>query len=400
MMKYFTDSLAGLFVLIIAFSYSIFFILQTGIGIQTTGSELKYFSGGLTVVSVGLFLFDGGSINNILRRNSMLVCALVTLLFYFTGILYGLPNRHYDSYFLAMGVNFIPGVLTAVWMLQYDNMLEKLERGLIPFIVLYSVILAKVVFTANIGLNMDQTFSETVMSYQSISYYSAYALGFTLYVVTSDHYPLVLRRVMLAIGAVQLLMAIMGGGRGAFILCVILLFYFGSKQMSWKKLIAVAMIVLAGFYIISLFFSENPVFQLGFNRIFNFFNNTEAISHDIRWIRWHKALDSFYASPVIGHGLGSVFYEVGFYSHNIFTDILCEGGVILMCVVAVVLYRFVRDSFYLIRCDNRYEIILLIFLCSFIMCLFSGYYLAETGIWLSITYILGKTYIIENEEYA
>lgn len=400
MPKYCADSLVGLFVLIVAFSYSIFFILQTGMGVQTLGSELKYFSGGLTVVSLFLFLFDGKSINRILRRNALLICALVTLLFYTTRIFYVTPNTQYDSYFLAMGVNFIPGVLTAIWMLQYDDMLEKIERGLIPFIVLYTTILAKVVFTANIGLNMEQTFSETVMSYQSISYYSAYALGFTLYVVTSDHYPLVLRRAMLVLGAVQLLMAIMGGGRGAFILCVILLAYFGSKQMSWKKLIAVGIIIFAGFYIISLFLSENPVFQLGFNRIFNFFNNSEAISHDLRWIRWHKALDSFYVSPIIGHGLGSVFYEIGFYSHNIFTDILCEGGIILMGVISVVLFRFVKDSFYLIRFDSRYEIILLIFLCSFVMCLFSGYYLAETGVWLSITYILGRVYILRNEEYV
>ena len=63
--------------------------------------------------------------------------------------------------------------------------------------------------------------------------------------------------------------------------------------------------------------------------VYSIFGNTEAIGTDNRWIRWNLAWNAFTKSPVFGHGLGSVFYEVGFYSHNIFTDMLCEGGVVL-----------------------------------------------------------------------
>ena len=399
MRDYLKDTLIGLYVLMIAFSYSIFFIIQAGFGLQANGSGLKIFSGIIAIVSVCLFLFDGKNINPVVKRKSVIVCIIITALFYFTRVLYGYLDKNYESYFLSMGVNFIPAILTGTWMVQYNDIATKLERGLIPFIILYTFILANIVFNARIGVNMNETFSQTVLSYQSISYYSAYALGFTLYVMTCDNYPILIRRIIIGFGLIQLLMAIMGGGRGAFILCIVFLLYFGSKQMSWKNLLFIAVIIFIGFNIVSSFLNNNQVFQLGFNRIFNFFNSTEAMTHDLRWVRWHRALDAFYLSPIIGHGIGGVFYEVGFYSHNIFTDLLCEGGIILTIIFAIVLIVFLKDIVQLIQKDSKYEILMLIFLCSFVMCLFSGYYLAEGGMWLAVSYILGKSYILKYEEY-
>ena len=69
---------------------------------------------------------------------------------------------------------------------------------------------------------------------------------------------------------------------------------------------------------------------------------------------------------------------------------LCEGGVVLFLIFIFVLMKFIRASQILITEDYRNEIIVIVFLCSFVMNSFSGYYLSDTGIWLSLTYVLCK----------
>lgn len=80
-----------------------------------------------------------------------------------------------------MGVRFIPAILTGMYMLSHDDIMEKIERALLPFILLYTLTLASVAFTANIGVNIGQTFSTDFLDYQSISYYSIFAFGFSMY---------------------------------------------------------------------------------------------------------------------------------------------------------------------------------------------------------------------------
>ena len=234
---------------------------------------------------------------------------------------------------------------------------------------------------------MNQTFNTDFLSYQSISYYSIFAFGFTMYLIARcrDSYTHWGRYVLIVLSILQVIVTIMAGGRGAFVLGCVFILYFSLKHISLAKLFSYGIIAIVALILINEILSNNEIFKMGFNRIFNFFGNAEAIGTDNRWIRC-----AFLESPILGHGLGSVFYEVGFYSHNIFTDMLCEGGVILMLIFIFLLLKFIRASRALIAENYRNEIVVIIFLCSFIMSSFSGYYLSDTGIWLSLTYVLYK----------
>lgn len=293
-----------------------------------------------------------------------------------------------------MGVRFIPAVLTGMYMLSHDDIMKKVEYALLPFILLYTITLASVAFTANIGVNIAQTFNTDFLNYQSISYYSIFAFGFNMYLIVqcSNSYTRYRRYILIALAILQVIITIMAGGRGAFVLGCVFTLYFALKHITFSKLISYILIGLAVLLTINAILSDNEIFKMGFERIFNFFGNTEAIGTDNRWIRWNLAWNAFTKSPVFGHGLGSVFYEVGFYSHNIFTDMLCEGGVVLFLIFIFVLMKFIRASQILITEDYRNEIIVIVFLCSFVMNSFSGYYLSDTGIWLSLTYVLCKTH--------
>lgn len=392
MLKYLKDISSGFFILVVAFSYSIYFVIATFLGIPQEGVVFRLYSGILAVVVAFVFFL---SIHRIPRRiyiGGLLLCAIIILLYFSTRCFYDEVNNRYTSYFLSMGVRFIPAVLTGMYMLSHDDIMKKVEYALLPFILLYTITLASVAFTANIGVNIAQTFNTDFLNYQSISYYSIFAFGFNMYLIVqcSNSYTRYRRYILIALAILQVIITIMAGGRGAFVLGCVFTLYFALKHITFSKLISYILIGLAVLLTINAILSDNEIFKMGFERIFNFFGNTEAIGTDNRWIRWNLAWNAFTKSPVFGHGLGSVFYEVGFYSHNIFTDMLCEGGVVLFLIFIFVLMKFIRASQILITEDYRNEIIVIVFLCSFVMNSFSGYYLSDTGIWLPLTYVLCK----------
>ena len=392
MLKYLKDISSGFFILVVAFSYSIYFVIATFLGIPQEGVVFRVYGRQFAVVVAFVFFL---SIHRIPRRiyiGGLLLCAIIILLYFSTRCFYDEVNNRYTSYFLSMGVRFIPAVLTGMYMLSHDDIMKKVEYALLPFILLYTITLASVAFTANIGVNIAQTFNTDFLNYQSISYYSIFAFGFNMYLIVqcSNSYTRYRRYILIALAILQVIITIMAGGRGAFVLGCVFTLYFALKHITFSKLISYILIGLAVLLTINAILSDNEIFKMGFERIFNFFGNTEAIGTDNRWIRWNLAWNAFTKSPVFGHGLGSVFYEVGFYSHNIFTDMLCEGGVVLFLIFIFVLMKFIRASQILITEDYRNEIIVIVFLCSFVMNSFSGYYLSDTGIWLSLTYVLCK----------
>ena len=390
MFNYLKEISIGFFILIVAFSYSIYFIISTLLGIPQEGVAFRLYSGILAVITVCVFFSSIRQIPGHIFISGLMVCATIVLLYFSTRCFYIEVNNRYSSYFLSMGVRFIPAILTGIYMLSRDDIMKKIERALLPFILLYTLTLASVAFTAKAGVNMSDTFNTAFLNYQSISYYSIFAFGFNMYLLMrcGDSYTLFGRYALITLAILQVIITIMSGGRGAFVLGCVFTFYYALKHISFGKLISYVSIGLGVLLIIDSFLSDNEVFNMGFNRIFNFFSNAEAIGTDNRWIRWNLAWDAFVESPVFGHGLGSVFYEVGFYSHNIFTDMLCEGGVILVLIFVFLLARFIQASRMLIAEDYRNEIIVIVFFCSFVMNTFSGYYLSETGIWMSLTYVL------------
>lgn len=386
----FKEVSSGFFVLLIAFSYSIFFISQTALGLKAgEGSLFQVYSGLLAIVVFVMYLLSLKSIPGKASMAALLCCCTIVVLYYATQLQYGYLNKRYFAYFLSTGVRFIPAVLMGTIMLKDSKILEKIESALLPFVIFYTLALGQVVFTAKIGVNVGSTFNtEGGLSYQSISYYSIFAFGFTMYLISNGMHSNIKRKFLIALAITQVIMCIMSGGRGAFVLGVVFCVYFGLKAGSLRNLVKYLILVLFFIIIIHIVFADNAVFQQGFNRIFNFFGEEKAMENDNRWIRWGLAFDAFLDSPLWGHGLGSVFYEVGFYSHNIFTDLLCEGGIIFEGLFIFMLIRFYNISKRLIRIDSRYEILVIIFLCSFIMLCFSGYYLSESGMWIAMTYIL------------
>lgn len=384
--------------LIVAFSYSIYFIGQAAFGLPTTGIYFQTYSGLLAIISVFLFVANRHNIPLRAFNNVLVISVSVVVLFYITRFFYDKVDVRYEAYFLSMGVRFVPALLAGTVMLKSNLYLRSMEKAMLPFVLFYTVVLAKVIFSAKIGVNIGASFNlEGGMNYQNMSYYSIFAFGMTLYMFSYGHFGTFLRYAILVLAFLQVIMTLMTGGRGAFVLAIIFAMYFGTRKFSMSRIVLYVIITVVLCVILQTLLTHNAVMAQGMGRIMNFFNSSNSVMNDNRWVRWGLAWDAFLDSPICGHGLGSVFYKVGFYSHNILTDILCEGGIVLLIFFIILLLKFYKCSKYLIKKDARYIILTIIFLCSFVSLLFSGYYLANSGLWFALAYILNKYTIVRSQ---
>ena len=105
----------------------------------------------------------------------------------------------------------------------------------------------------------------------------------------------------------------------------------------------------------------------------------------------HRAISAFQESPIIGNGLGSIWWKLGFYSHNIVTDLLVESGIIGTFIIGLImircLIRIARDSR-----KNRISLFLfIVFLGAITEVTFSGYWLSASKLFLIYGYVYATT---------
>ncbi|MCD8284744.1 MAG: O-antigen ligase family protein [Prevotellaceae bacterium] len=412
MIKELRDIAIGFFILAVAYSASLYGIILSYLNFNTGSIILRCY---YLAMAAGVLLYFFTVADKISLKpfvNTFLIGVVVAILYYFARFHYmSIPihsylesntnvqatNTAYYRNFFWILVHFIPSITMGALMLKDNAVLQKMEKALLPFMLLYTIALAKVIFSARISYSIGATFHDlSTMNYQMLSYYSMFAFGMTLYLICNRSYPKLFLVVMTALAALQLVMALTAGGRGAFVLGIVFCLYFGLTRLSVRRLILYLLLIGIVALVIQRLVISNDVFNLGYERIMNFFSNTENYRTDNRWLRWTLSYESFATSPIIGHGLGSVFYEVGYYSHNIFLDILCEGGLVLLSIFAFVMYRLgylLRKS---IKYDRRNELLLVLFLCSFINLCFSNYYLGESAIWLAVSYVLNRGQSFKN----
>lgn len=386
-MKKLKEYLSGLFILLVAFGSILYFLSMETLGVGRNQSLYHAYS---MVVGMGAVIYFIKHQKNVARKYVIraysmilfvIVCYLVTRLFY------TYDNSLYSSVMIVMLAHFVPCVLMGVGMLGDSKALERIHNALPLFVIVLTIVLVRSIMTVELGANLNETFESESVNYQTLSYYSIYCYGFSLYLFVYETKSKICRLVYLCIAILCVVMCLMAGGRGAFILGVLYTIYFLKGKISVAGIIITLCVIMALLFTIPSFI-DIEVLQYGFGRVFNFFSSSDAIEGDIRWERWNLAWNAFFRSPLFGHGIGSVFYEVGMYSHNIFTDMLCEGGIILVVFFSKNLFDFFKVVLGISKTRHQINIIIIMFLSSFVMLCFSGYYLETESLWLTMAYVL------------
>lgn len=388
----------GFFVLVAAFNYS-FGVLLSYITDWDQSTVLRIIAVFIVVFSVLEFRLGykkkGISYQGKKTFKRMWYLIIIILVGFLITII---TNRYLSSmmttYLLNFGTRAISGVFLGIALLN-NNLIEKTEKCIEPFCIFYSLLLFFVV-SSNIG-NSINSFE---IDRQTLSYSGAFSLALLFHLnYNYDEvrkyrlfsYPF-FKWINYGLIIINSYTILAGGGRGASILAFLIFLYYIRKlfkRHNRRGLVLGVLLFVGGIF--SLYMLTNvSAISVGSNYIIRSFTNRFSDqSSQGRIELWIKAFDYAKKSFFLGSGAGSTAYNVGFYTHNIFIDFLVEFGiwgiVLLVWILVIVLKKSLRFSSVYYGMDFLF----ILFLCSFIMLLFSGSWYTEANLWISVTGIMG-----------
>ena len=330
------------------------------------------------------------------------LCLMIVVLYYLTSGLYGRLSNIYNSFMLVLCGQMVPIVLCSTFVAQSKEIQLKIKR-LSPIVAcLFSIIAFLAAFSPTSATSGGYMMNDNGLSYQNTSYMAAYAAAFCLYYILcyneiewnkyiNNRICLIL---MIALVFINFLTILIAGGRGGFALFITQISFAvyiyikrrgrNSLQQVMKYLLLT--ILITGIVLLIVNYVENSTIKTnGYERILATIKKGDSNGRNI--LR-DKAIECFQNKPILGHGFGSVFYEMGIYSHNCITDALLEIGVVGCGIYIFFLIYACKEGFKMLKNDFTDYIWLVIFLDGFVMSLFSGYYITQIPTFWAATFLL------------
>lgn len=311
---------------------------------------------------------------------------------------------------MVISLQITPIILCAVIVAQEKDTQEKIKQLSPYFGIAFTIISFIAAFFPSGSINGGYLATDNGLNYQSNSYLAAYAsacsyyylLNFKTFQWRGFFRKRIAYNIVLASIVVNLLSIFVSGGRGGLVLFVcqtLMAIWFLIKNKNSYRIksiyIFAGVCVIAGILIFAIHFAETSSLKTnGFERIVATVETGDSNGRDI--LR-EKALNAFEKSPIVGHGIGSVFNEIGEYSHNCITDSLVEGGligtIIYVLVIGVAFFKLYKRA----RLHNDEYIWLTFIVNGLILSLFSGYYLTQLPICWSTAFAYSLTAINNNK---
>ncbi len=376
----------------------------------TVESGIKKYEA-ILLAAIGYSVLTYNLLNRrIKKRDHQVIVVLFSLLLLYmlTPVFYNGSNNDYTAYLLVYGAESIPAAIIGMKLAKSSNL--HIINDLLPFFVIpISILVGTIGLTAammgtTVGKYDYQEGGDTGLNYQTLSYFMAFSYTYAFYYAFYGNLKhgivnLLLRVAMVADMLFCLAVCMMGGGRGGFVyiiaITLFLMFYYlkSSKKHRVHAIISIIILVLVGIYII---ISMDVMQSVGMTRITGRLGGDNA-----RMELYQKAFDAFITSPIIGKGVGSIWWTVGFYCHNIILDLLAETGLIGTIFLLNIVLQSFKKLYRLSNSDKIYLFILLIIAGNFINCMFSGYYIGAVKVYFvcSFVYCLPKYKLKSKEIY-
>lgn len=375
----------GLLILICIFSDLFSTILAFALGIEL-GSLLRILSIFVFVFSIYLALLTRNDFASYKTSNtfwvSLLVILSILLSMYITYTSHDFHHPLHSGMILSFGSKvFAAAFIAFSW--NKRNFIKDILHWIVPFVCFFTFFL----YLAVIKIR-NTSYSGLILNYQSLSYAAAYSIGLLFFFIRNYNQKRNwLKPLLLLLVCTNVFILFSGGGKGAFVLfCVLFLLFFYNIL---KRKIT----LLLGVGFLFVFFEKQVIVNFierfaGGNRILALFlsNDVETITSGRNFL-YTKAINILQDRYFLGGGPGSVLYDVGFFSHNIFLDILVDWGFVFffltLFIIFIVLKKYFRN-----RHNASISFLFLIFLEQFIMLFFSGSLYYSFGLWFSIIAIL------------
>ena len=317
------------------------------------------------------------------------IYALLACMLLATGLGQRESNALFNSEVQAYLILVLCTIMSASLLVSIGEFGVVAVCKMIPAILILYTLGTSISLLFSSGLTTGGLMSdESGLNYQSNSYCAAYAIGLSLYcmgdIASSSKdidmmKPLMPRPLLLVLLCIQFSVVFLSGGRGGLVTAFALVFFWLYTQRSiFTKnvrlliggVVGVALLIMC----VALLLKSSTLEYSGFDRLLSFLDGGGDANRNM--LR-SEAFALIAQKPLLGHGPGSVFFLLNTYSHNIFTDILIEYGLIGLSVfLAVGIWGLVimRRQ---IRNDHRERIWAYIFIMGLTMLLFSSYYLVS-----------------------
>jgi len=263
-------------------------------------------------------------------------------------------------------------------------------------------------FTISVILSIVLPFYKSVKfislsgaTYQTASYISAFAYTLNLFYILFGteyklfkfHYSNIYRIFAFCLLPIQVLGVFITGGRGGFVLVFVatilmLLTNRRNQKFSLQKRVGIIALLLITSLLIIPRLNQKALFASGFQRIFSYVTpeGIDMSQTSNRDTFYSNAIELIYEKPLFGYGLFKNF-DNGFYPHNLFLEILLNGGVLYMILIVIIGGLFIRKFILVIKNDALNFVMLPLFLYPIIMLMFSGTYLTTSLFWFGISYV-------------
>ncbi len=323
------------------------------------------------------------------------ISLFIILVFYvLTGLSY--PHSvYYDDYtsqLLVYGALCVPSAYVGMKVAKggYDDHILKL---LPIFLLIISLIVGYSVFNSSLQERLLGQLDDDVFNYQNSSYYLSFCAVYSVFYVffykrnSGRLLNTIVKTFIIVLIIICSIGCILGGGRGAFVYLVVISAYMVYRIIGKRNDRRLGFVFLLIGIASALFYFANH---------FEFFQSVCAsrvaellITDETRMDLWGRAINSFMDSPVFGHGLGSVWWEVGFYSHNFLSDLLVETGIVGTLVVTLIIIKCVVRLVRLSKINTLSFFLLLVFMGSLVKLAFSGYWLSNSNLFLGYGFAYG-----------
>lgn len=298
----------------------------------------------------------------------------------------------------------IPAAFIGILFAKY-NTGEYFAKWLEPFMLILSFVGIR-----SMSLILTYTYSgigEEGVGPQSLSYYCGFAFALNLYFLLfgdeiKDRFKYarttIYKFVCVALLVVQTVTSVSSGGRGGFVLIVVsaatLIFIRTFRRGGIKThgyLFILLLIIVTAFLFID-YMPDNirNAINEGSERTFSYITNkgidmTETSSRDDVY---GASFIDIAKSPIWGYGflMKGSFIE-GSWPHNLFLEVLLQGGILYLIVFLIVVYQLVKKTLRMIKSGHKLFILPLA-LYPIVMLCFSGSYITTGLFWFLIAYII------------
>lgn len=242
-------------------------------------------------------------------------------------------------------------------------------------------------------------------SHQTASYISAFAYSLNLFFLLFDHRYQLFRfhytRIYKISSYILLLLQIAGvlysGGRGGFVVIInatLILMWLKIRQENYglKKISTILLFFALGFSFLLSRLLQNESFLASSGRVFSYISSggIDISQTSGREFVYKDALKLITDKPILGYGLFK-YSDFTIFPHNIFLEILLNGGIVYLSFTIILGYLFFKKFKFIIQKEPENILALAIFIFPITELMFSGTYLETPLFWFVIAYVFSYT---------